>query len=85
MHQYTVSHLDRQTSSLNSASTNPKVGGSKAVGSGDVSGGGGVGVEGIDVGEQGAHHGRDAGTHVLGGQTGKVPDRKTDRHEALEH
>lgn len=44
-----------------------------------------MGVEGVDVGEQGAHHGRDAGTHVLGGQTGKVPDRKTDRQEALEH
>lgn len=65
--------------SVCSNNTNPKVGGSKPVGGGHVGGGGGVGVEGVDVGQQGAHDGRDAGTHVLRGQTGKVPERKMDR------
>lgn len=46
--------------------TNPKVGGSKAVGGRHIGGGGGVGVEGVDVGQQGAHHCGDTGTHVLG-------------------
>lgn len=45
--------------------TNPKVGGRKAVRGGDVGGGGGVGVERVDVGQQGAHHGGNARTHVL--------------------
>lgn len=53
--------------------TNPKVGGGEAVRGGDIGGGGGVGVEGIDVGQQGAHHRRNARTHVLRGQAGEVP------------
>lgn len=61
------------------AVTNPKVGGSEAVGGGHVGGGGGVGVEGVDVGEQGAHHRGDAGTHVLRGQTGKVSEKEEHR------
>lgn len=36
----------------------PKVGGCKSGWSGDVGGGGGVGVEGIDVCQQRAHHRR---------------------------
>lgn len=55
--------------------TNPKVGGSKAVGGGHIGGGGCVGVEGIDIGQQGAHHCRNPGTHVLRRQTGKVPTK----------
>lgn len=55
-------------------STNPKVGGSKAVGGGHVGGGGGVGVESVDVGQQGAHHRRNARTHVLGRQAGEVSE-----------
>lgn len=45
---------------------NPKVGGSEAVGGRHIGGGGGVGVEGVDVGQQGAHHCGDTGTHVFG-------------------
>lgn len=59
--------------------TNPKVGGSKAVGGGHVGGGRGVGVEGVYVGQQGAHHRRDAGTHVLRRQTGEVPEKEKHR------
>lgn len=36
--------------------TYPEVGGCKSGWSRDIGGGGGVGVEGIDVGQQGAHH-----------------------------
>lgn len=59
-------------------STNPKVGGSKAVGRGHVGAGGGVGVEGVDVGQQGAHHRGNAGTHVLGRQAGEVSEDEKD-------
>lgn len=57
-------------------STNPKVGSSKAVGGGHVGGGGGVGVESVDVGQQGAHHRRNARTHVFGRQAGKVSEEE---------
>lgn len=36
--------------------THPKIGGCESGRSGDVGGGGRVGVEGIDVGQQSAHH-----------------------------
>lgn len=55
------------------SSTNPKIRSSKAVGGGNIGGGCCVGVEGIDIGQQGAHHCRDSRTHVLRRQTGKVP------------
>ena len=48
--------------------TYPEVGGCKSGRSRDVGGGGGVGVEGIDVGQQGAHHCRHPWQHVLRGQ-----------------
>lgn len=35
-----------------------------------------MGVEGVDVGQQGAHHRRNAGTHVLGGQAGEVSEEE---------
>ena len=38
----------------------PKVGGGEAVAGSHVGGGGGVSVEGVDVGQQGAHDSRDA-------------------------
>jgi len=60
-----------------SANTDPEVGGGESVGGGDAGGGGGVGVEGVDVGQQRAHHRGNAGTHVLGRQTRKVPENKT--------
>lgn len=61
------------------SNTNPKIGGSKAVGGGHIGGGGCVGVEGIYIGQQGAHHCRNPGTHVLGRQTGKVPGKRGTR------
>ena len=57
--------------------TNPKIGGSKAVGGGHIGGSCCVGVEGIDVGQQGAHHCRDPRTHVLRRQTGKVAGKRS--------
>lgn len=56
--------------------TDPKVGGCEAVGGRHVGGGGGMCVIGIDVGKQGAHDGRYPGTHVLGGEAGKVAGGK---------
>lgn len=35
-----------------------------------------MGVEGVDVGQQGAHHRGNAGTHVLGRQAGKVSEEE---------
>ena len=43
-----------------------KVGGGEAVAGRNVVGGRGVGVEGVDVGEEGAHLRRHAGAKVLG-------------------
>lgn len=41
---------------------------------------GGVGEVSVDVGQQVAHHGRDAGAHVLSRQTGEVPaERQRER------
>lgn len=57
--------------------TNPKIWGSEAVRGGHVGGGGCVGVEGIDIGKQGAHHCRNPGTHVLRWQTGKVAEKSS--------
>lgn len=56
--------------------THPEVGGSESGGSGDVGGGGGVGVEGVDVGQQGAHHCWHLGQHVLRGQAGEVAEEE---------
>lgn len=55
--------------------THPKVGGGEAVrrGGGGGGGGGRVSEVGVDVGEQAAHHGGHAGTHVFGRQTGEMP------------
>lgn len=53
--------------------TYPEIGGGKALGGVDVAGGGGVGVVGVDVGQQGAHHRRHPRAHVLGGEAGKMP------------
>lgn len=52
--------------------TDPEVGGCEAVRGRHVGGGGGMRIVGIDVGEQGAHDSRHPGTHVLGGEAGKV-------------
>lgn len=52
--------------------TYPKVGGCKSGWSRDVGGGGRVGVEGIDVGQQRAHHRWHPWQHVLRGQTGEM-------------
>jgi hypothetical protein len=43
----------------------PKVGSGESVAGGDVGRGGGVGVVGIDVSQQGGHTGRHAGAQVL--------------------
>lgn len=63
--------------------TYPEVGGCESGRSRDVGGGGGVGVEGIDVGEQRAHHCRNPRQHVLRGQAGEVAEegRKEGRKE----
>lgn len=50
----------------------PEVGGGEAVRGGDVGGGSGVRVEGINVGQQGAHHSRNTGTHVFRRETCKM-------------
>jgi len=42
-----------------------------------------VSVEGVDVGQQGAHHGGNPGTHVLRRQTGKVPGETGQHGESL--
>ncbi len=52
-----------------------EVGGREAVRGGDGVGGGGVRVEGIDVGQQGGHLGGDARAQVLGRQAVEVPKR----------
>ena len=59
----------------------PKVGRGEAVrgGGGGGGGSGGVGEVGVDVSQQVAHHRRDAGTHVLGGQAGEMPARSRER------
>ena len=55
----------------------PKVGRGETVrgGGGGGGGGGGVGEVSVDVGQQVAHHRRDTGAHVLGGQAGEMPAR----------
>lgn len=63
-----------------SGNTHSKVGGGKAVRGGDVGGSGSVGVEGIDVGEQGAHHSGNTRTHVLRGEAGKVSKHTSRGH-----
>lgn len=56
---------DRDCVYIYGSITNPKIGSSKAVGGGHIGGGGCVGVESIDIGQQGTHHCRNPGTHVL--------------------
>lgn len=52
--------------------THAKVGRRKSVRGRDSGGGGGVGVEGVDVGQEGGHDGRNPRTQVLGGQAMEV-------------
>lgn len=54
----------------------PKVGCCKSGWSSDVCGGGGVGVEGIDVGQQSAHHCWHPWQHVLRGQAGEMAEEE---------
>lgn len=56
--------------------TYPEVGGCKSGWSRDIGGGGGVGVEGIDVGQQGAHHCRHPWQHVLRGQARELAEQE---------
>lgn len=63
--------------------THAKVGRSKSVRGRDSRGGGGVGVESIDVGEEGGHDGRNPRTQVLGRQAMEVSvweGEQRDRH-----
>ena len=59
--------------------THPEVGGSKSVAGRHVGGGRGVGVVGVDVGEEGGHVGRHPGAQVLGGEAVEVGHRLVDR------
>lgn len=62
--------------------TYPKVGGCESGWSRDVGGGGRVGVEGIDVGQQRAHHRWHPWQHVLRGQTREMAaEEKEGRRE----
>lgn len=66
--------------SFHSAKTHPKVRCSKSIRGRNVVGSlGGVGIVGINVGQQGAHYCRYTRAHVLRRQTGKVAEneRKT--------
>ena len=52
--------------------THSKVGSGESIGSGHSRRGGRVSVEGVDIGQQGAHHSRHSRTQVLGGQAMEV-------------
>jgi len=60
-----------------------EVGGGEAVGGGDGVGGGGVGVVGVDVGEEGGHDGGHARADVLGGEAGEVDHGLVDGLDAV--
>ena len=57
-------------------STYSKVGSCEAVAGGDVGGGGGVRVVGVDVGQQGGHACWHSGTQVLCGKAIEMPEEK---------
>ena len=61
----------------------PEVGSSKSVAGGHIGGGRGVGVVGVDVGQEGGHVGRHPGTQVLGGQAVEVGHGLVDGLDAV--